>query len=427
MTIEEVQIEMRAKVDEMQAALDADDIDKAEAIKAEIAEYQEMIKQLEAELAEVEGEEQPAEPTEEKSEEDEAVEERDEDDTVAELEAKIKELEAELAKKKAEEQPAEDEERTADEVDKKLNLENEGERKMTEVIEEVVLDNKAEVRSAYQEFLVTGEKRGVTSTDEGVLVPEEVTTSIENLMDELEGLDKLVDVKNVNNSIGKYPVRNADSAVAPLPTVLELEESPEVGLRKLGDFKYEIKTHRGLVKASFEAIDDAVEVEKIINEEMAEAIVATKNKAILDALATLPAQEVSDLDAIKSIVNTGVAKRYAKQIVVSTDVYDQLDRMKDSTGQYLLQPSVTAASGTKLFGKDLVVVDAEVIGEGVMYIGSLKDAAILFLRKELYVNYEIWNQYGKVFTPVVRLDAGVKNANAVVKVNFTAPVEEPEA
>lgn len=424
MTIEEVRSEITNKLGDMQRALDADELEQAEVIKAEIAALQEQIKQLEAELAEVEGEEQP---TEEKSE-DEEVEERDEDDTVAELEAKIKELEAELAKKKAEEQPAEDEERTADEVDKKLNLENEGERKMTEIVEEVVsLDNKAEVRSAYQEFLVTGEKRNVTSTDEGVLVPEEVATTIENLMDELEGLDKLVDVKNVNNSIGKYPVRNADSAVAPLPTVLELEESPEVGLRKLGDFKYEIKTHRGLVKASFEAIDDAVEVEKIINEEMAEAIVATKNKAILDALATLPAQEVSDLDAIKSIVNTGVAKRYAKQIVVSTDVYDQLDRMKDSTGQYLLQPSVTAASGTKLFGKDLVVVDAEVIGEGVMYIGSLKDAAILFLRKELYVNYEIWNQYGKVFTPVVRLDAGVKNANAVVKVNFTAPVEEPVA
>src|SRR5699024_8916227 len=415
MTIEEVQIEMRAKVDEMQAALDADDIDKADLIKKEIEEYKEMIKQLEEELKEVEGEEQPAE---EKSE-DKEVEERDEkDDKIVELEAKIAELEAELEKKK--------EEQSADEADKTKIEDKEGERKMTEIIEEVVLNN-TEVRSAYQEFLVTGEKRNVTSTDEGVLVPEEVATTIENLMDELEGLDKLVDVKHVNNSIGKYPVRNADSAVAPLPTVLELEESPELGLRKLGDFKYEIKTHRGLVKASFEAIDDAVEVEKIINEEMAEAIVATKNKAILDALATLPAQEVSDLDSIKSIVNTGVAKRYAKQIVVSTDVYDQLDRMKDSTGQYLLQPSVTAASGTKLFGKDLVVVDAEVIGEGVMYIGSLKDAAILFLRKELYVNYEIWNQYHKLFTPVVRLDAGVKNANAVVKVNFTAPVEEPEA
>ncbi|HBV22265.1 MAG TPA: phage major capsid protein [Jeotgalicoccus sp.] len=419
MTIEEVRSEITNKLDEMQRALDADDVEKAEAIKAEIAEYQEMIKQLEAELAEVEGEEQP---TEEESEDKEVAESSTGETDVRKLEARIADLEKELEDKNEER----NEESSTQVEDNKLNLNNEGEeRKMTEIVEEVVLNvNGAdEIRSAYQEFLVTGEKRNVTSTDEGVLVPEEVATSIENLMDELEGLDKLVDVKHVNSAIGKYPVRNADSAVSPLPTVEELEESPELGLRKLGDYKYEIKTHRGLVKASFEAIDDAVEVEKIINEEMAEAIVATKNKAILDALATLPAQEVADLDAIKTIVNTGVAKRYAKQIVVSTDVYDALDRMKDSNGQYLLQPSVTAASGTKLFGKDLVVVDAEVIGEGVMYIGSLKDAAILFLRKELYVNYEIWNQYGKVFTPVVRLDAGVKNPNAVVKVNFTAPVE----
>lgn len=412
-SIEEIRSLKDEKITEAQRAIDEQDVDKATAIMNEIAELEEQIKELQEELAAIEGE-NPSEETEEEREE--VAEGSTEETDVQKLEARIAELEGKNEERNEESSTKVEENNT--------QIKGE-ERKMTEIVEEVVsLDNnKAEVRSAYREFLVTGEKRNVTSTDEGVLVPEEVATSIENLMDELEGLDKLVDVKHVNNAIGKYPVRNADSAVSPLPTVAELEESPELGLRKLGDFKYEIKTHRGLVKASFEAIDDAVEVEKIINEEMAEAIVATKNKAILDALATLEAQEVSDLDSIKSIVNTGVAKRYAKQIVVSTDVYDALDRMKDSTGQYLLQPSVTAASGTKLFGKDLVVVDAEVIGEGVMYIGSLKDAAILFLRKELYVNYEIWNQYGKVFTPVVRLDAGVKNANAVVKVNFTAPVE----
>ena len=405
MNIEELRSQVNSKFEEANKAIEAGELDRATEIKEEIKGLQAEIAKLEAELAEVE-----ADKVEERAEE-EATDKTD--SVVAELEAKIKELEAKIKELQAELKQKEE-----------TQTEEKGEqRNMTNVIEEVVLDNKEEQRSAYQEFLVTGEKRGVTTTDEGVLVPEEVSTTIENLMDELEGLDKLVDVKNVNNAIGKYPVRNADSAVAPLPTVAELEESPELGLRKLGDYKYEIKTFRGLVKASFEAIDDSVEVEKIINEEMAEAIVATKNKAILDALSTLPAKEVSNLDAIKTIVNTGVAKRYAKQIVVSTDVYDALDRMKDSTGQYLLQPSVTASSGTKLFGKDLVVVDSNVIGEGIMYIGSLKDAVILFLRKELYVNYEIWNQYGKVFTPIVRLDAGVKNANAVVKVNFTVPVE----
>jgi len=347
----------------------------------------------------------------------------------SELMTELKEKEKELEELKKEEQAKQEDtdkannENTNDTVSKDAA---EGEqRSMDNIVhEELVIEKGNEARSNYQDFLISGDVRSVKTEDAGVLVPEEVVTSIEKLTEDLDSLERLVTVKNVNNLSGSYPVRNADTKIAALPTVAELEESPELGLRKLGNQKYEIKTHRGLIKASWEAIDDGVEVESIINEEMAEAIVATKNKAILDALnAELVAVEAGDLDALKTVVNTGIAKRFAKEIVVSTDVYDALDKMKDSNGQYLLQPSVSAESGTRLFGKDLVVLDSDIIGEGVMYIGSLKDAAILFLRKELYVNYEIWNQYGKVFSPIIRLDAKVKNPKAVVKVNFAVTPE----
>lgn len=350
----------------------------------------------------------------------------------SELMTELKEKEKELEELKKEEQAKQEDtdkannENTNDTVSKDAA---EGEqRSMDNIVhEELVIEKGNEARSNYQDFLISGDVRSVTTEDTGVLVPEEVVTAIEKLTEDLDSLERLVTVKNVNNLSGSYPVRNADTKIAALPTVAELEESPELGLRKLGNQKYEIKTHRGLIKASWEAIDDGVEVESIINEEMAEAIVSTKNKAILDALTTeLVAKEAGDLDALKTIVNTGIAKRFAKEIVVSTDVYDALDKMKDSNGQYLLQPSVSAESGTKLFGKNLVVLDSDIIGENVMYIGSLKDAVILFLRKELYVNYEIWNQYGKVFSPIVRLDAKVKNPKAVVKVNFTVTPETPE-
>ena len=347
----------------------------------------------------------------------------------SELMTELKEKEKELEELKKEEQAKQEDtdkannENTNDTVSKDAA---EGEqRSMDNIVhEELVIEKGNEARSNYQDFLISGDVRSVKTEDAGVLVPEEVVTSIEKLTEDLDSLERLVTVKNVNNLSGSYPVRNADTKIAALPTVAELEESPELGLRKLGNQKYEIKTHRGLIKASWEAIDDGVEVESIINEEMAEAIVATKNKAILDALnAELVAVEAGDLDALKTVVNTGIAKRFAKEIVVSTDVYDALDKMKDSNGQYLLQPSVSAESGTRLFGKNLVVLDSDIIGEGVMYIGSLKDAAILFLRKELYVNYEIWNQYGKVFSPIIRLDAKVKNPKAVVKVNFAVTPE----
>lgn len=278
----------------------------------------------------------------------------------------------------------------------------------------------ANAQEDFRHFLMTGEKRaGVTTADEAVLVPEEFSNTIEDFTEDLESLDKFVTIKNVTTPIGKFPVRTDETKKAGLPTVAELEESPELGLRKLGDQQYEIKTHRGLIKASWEALDDGVEVEKIIAEELAEEIVATKNKKILDALATLQTVDVANIDGLKTILNVTLKSRYAKQIIVSNDVYDKMDQMKDNQGRYLLQEAITSASGYKFLGKDVVVLDQDLIGKNTMYVGSLKDAVILFMRKQLLVNYEVWNQYGKVFSPIIRLDARIKNPKAVIKVNFT--------
>ncbi|MCU7557261.1 phage major capsid protein [Macrococcus capreoli] len=362
---------------------------------------------------------------------------------VKQLKSDIEKEEAEQKMEAEEENKEEQQEETSEEttgVTKKTEVKEEtkiveqskqeegDKRSMTNsnLIEEVVLNDHQKQNTAvadYRHFLITGEKRaGIKTTDAGILVPPEVVTSIEKFTEDLDSLEDLVTVKNVTHLSGTYPVRNDDTALAPLPTVAELEESPELGLRKLGNQEYKIETHRGLIKASWESLDDGVEVESIINEEVAEAIVATKNKKILDALAPLEAKSVTTLDGLKTIINTGIKKRYKKQIVLSDDVYDIIDKMKDSQGNYLLQPSITSESGTKLFGLDVKLYDKELIGTNTMYIGSLKDAAILFKRKELYVNYEIWNQYGKVFTPIIRIDAHVKNPKAVVKVTFSPAV-----
>lgn len=277
----------------------------------------------------------------------------------------------------------------------------------------------------FRKYLITQNTRSVKTTDEGVLVPEEISTKIEDFTDELEALDKLVDVRNVRTPIGKFPVRTDETKKAGLPTVQELEESPELGLRKLGEQKYEINTHRGLLKVSWEALDDGVEVENIIVEELAEEITATKNSKILDALKGLTPKTVTTIGEIKTILNVELKKRYAKEFVVSTDVYDQLDQMKDKNGRYLLQESITSATGYRMFGKDVRVIDKEVIGENTMFVGSLKDAVVLFLRKQLLVNYEVWNQYGKVFSPILRLDARLKNKQAVVKVDFKVDGDYP--
>lgn len=409
MTIEEVQIEMRAKVDEMQAALDADDIEKAEAIKAEIAALQEQIKQLEEELAEVEGEEQPDESTEEKSEEDEEVEQRDAKDD------KIAELEAELEKKKAEEA-----------ADKTKIEEKEGERNMTEIIEEVVLDNKEEVRSNFQNFIKNNEVRDLTTDSGAVIVPEYLAKEVQDFTDELEALDKHVTIESVTTKSGSKPVYNGDAA-KPLVSVPELEENPKLAVQPLTDVKFDIETYRAYLPISREAIEDGIGAETLVKKILAESVVSTRNAHILAVLNTFVAKEVSDLDGLKDIINVELKPRHQKHFIMSQTVYNMIDKMKDNNGQYLLQNSISAASGKQVFGLEVVVFEDALIGANTAYVGNLAEAVVIFDRSQYSAQWTSYMHHAECLMVAIRHDVKELNKDAVVKINFTAPVGVPEA
>lgn len=413
MTIEEVQIEMRAKVDEMQAALDADELEKAELIKAEIEEYKEMIKQLEEELKEVEGEEQPAEPTEEKSEEDEEVEQRDaKDDKIAELEAKIAELEAELEEKKKAEESAKENKK----------LENEGERNMTQVIEEVVLDNKEEVRSNFQNFIKNNEVRDLTTDSGAVIVPEYLAKEVQDFTDELEALDKHVTIESVTTKSGSKPVYNGDAA-QPLVSVAELEENPKLAVQPLTDVKFDIETFRAYLPISRESIEDGIGAETLVKKILAESVVSTRNAHILAVLNTFATTEVSDLDGLKDIINVELKPRHQKHFIMSQTVYNMIDKMKDNNGQYLLQNSISAASGKQVFGLEVVVFEDALIGANTAYVGNLAEAVVIFDRSQYSAQWTSYMHHAECLMVAIRHDVKELNKDAVVKINFTAPVE----
>lgn len=413
MTIEEVRSEITNKLGDMQRALDADELEQAEVIKAEIAALQEQIKQLEAELAEVEGEEQP---TEEKSE-DEEVEERDEkDDKIVELEAKIAELEAELEKKK-EEQPA-------DEAVKTKIEDKEGVRNMTEIIEEVVLDNKEEVRSNFQNFVMNNEIRDLTTESGAVIVPEYIGTQVKDLTDEVVSLDKYVTVESVENKSGTKPVFKGD-AVAPLATQAELTENPKLGVQPLTEIDYKVETYRGYIPVSREAIEDGIGAEQLVKNILSEAVVATRNAHILAVANTFDTTEVADLDGLKDIVNVELKPKYKKHVLMSQSVYNELDKVKDGNGRYMLQDSISAASGKSLFGMEVVVFEDALIGADTMYVGNFAEAIVLFDRSQYQAQWTMYMNFGEALMVAVRHQVKELNADGVRKIKFTpaTPVE----
>lgn len=403
MTIEEVRNEISNKADEMQRALDADDVEKATAIMQEIAEYQEMIKQLEAELKEVEAKEQT---------EEEQPERRDaKDDKIAELEAKIAELEAELEKKKAEES-----------ADKTKIEDKEGERNMTEIIEEVVLDNKEEVRSNFQNFIKNNEVRDLTTDSGAVIVPEYLAKEVQDFTDELQALDKHVTVESVSTKSGSKPVYNGDAA-KPLVSVAELEENPKLAVQPLTDVKFDIETYRAYLPISREAIEDGIGAETLVKKILAEAVVSTRNAHILSVLDTFETTEVTNLDGLKDIVNVELKPRHQKHFIMSQSVYNAIDKMKDNNGQYLLQNSISAASGKQVFGLEVVVFEDAIIGANTAYVGNLAEAVVIFDRSQYSAQWTSYMHHAECLMVAIRHDVKELNKDAVVKVNFTAPVE----
>lgn len=105
-------------------------------------------------------------------------------------------------------------------------------------------------------------------------------------------------------------------------------------------------------------------------------------------------------------------------------MYSELDKLKDKNGRYLLQDSITAASGKQLLGKEVVVLDDDVIGKAegelVGFIGDAKAFAAFFDRKQVSVQWVDNNIYGKLLAGVIRYDVKATDTAAGFYVTFTA-------
>lgn len=289
------------------------------------------------------------------------------------------------------------------------------------------MKNQIETREAINEYVRTkGQTRaGFTSVEGGVLIPQELLTpqlAPEDVID----LSKLVNVAKVNSGAGKYPVikKSGSKMVA----VAELAKNPELAKPTITEVPYDIETYRGHIPVSQEAIEDAdYDVTGLIADEIADQELNTKNAAIAIVLKTATAKAVTGLDGLKAVFNKDLKKVYNAKAVISSSLYNELDTLKDADGRYLLQTDITVASGKKLFGKEVVVLDDDVIGiadgDLVGFIGDPKAFATLFDRKQVSVKWTDNDIYGQLLASFVRFDVEKTDTDAGFYVTYTPTVK----
>ena len=354
---------------------------------------------------------------------------KDVEESADELTKQLDEVNAEIKALEEEKQKLEDELAAIEEDEQPQEETNEAERGAQKTVskrekiknnEEMTYQERAKkaingyVRK--QERAVTGFK----TTDGEVLIPEEILQAYKKPIEQVD-LKQYVKKVKVNSKSGKMPIIKRSEGV--MNTVAELAENPELAKPTFEDVAYDIDTYRGYIPVSQEVIDDAdYDVTGLVAEAINDQTLNTTNKAIATVVKGLTAKSVTGVDGLKDLINKDIKKVYNVKLYISSSLYATLDKLKDKNGRYLLQDSITAASGKMLLGKEVVVLDDDVIaasGEMKGFVGDLDAAVAYFDRAQTTLRWTENQIYGQLLSGVVRFDVQKVDTDAGFYITYT--------
>ncbi len=283
---------------------------------------------------------------------------------------------------------------------------------------EVILNDKKETytRSINQFIRTKGEKRdGLTTVGAEAVIPVDRITKPEKQPETVVDLRQHVGRVPVTTGTGSYPILRANKNK--MISVAELAKNPALANPEFTKVNYEIATYRGYIPVSQEALDDSdIDLGGLVAEHIQRQSLNTSNAAIAAKLQEAPAKAVTTIDDLKDIVNVAIDPAYNVKFIASQSFFNELDKMKDNDGRYLLQQDVTVASGYKLLGREVVVMADDVIGtkagDKVAFVGDPSLFAKFFDRQQASVRWVDNDVYGQLLAGFIRFDVEVADTAA---------------
>lgn len=262
---------------------------------------------------------------------------------------------------------------------------------------------------------------GLKKDETSKVTSKELVTTPMREVKTVVDLKQFTTVHKASKGEGSYPILK--KATSKMASVEELEKNPKLAKPEFTSVDWKVKTYRGAIPLSQEAIDDAdVDLLAIVAEAANQIKVNTTNDAIATVLKDFEAKNATNLDEIKHILNKDLDPAYNVSFVVSQSFYQKLDTLKDKNDRYLLQDSITSASGKAFLGHPVFVVSDITLGtdgEAKAFIGDIQRAVLFADRQELGLRWTDNEIYGQYLQAVVRFD--VKKADAKAGYFVTMP------
>ena len=237
----------------------------------------------------------------------------------------------------------------------------------------------------------SGNSEGI-SANGGYTVPEEIETKVQKLRETQESLIDLVSVKKVKSNKGRETYKTRGDYTG-FSSVGEGGKLPRKSGLKFSSLEYSISKYGGYMPVTEELIEDSDEdIEALLVEWLGNESRVTRNNLILTAINSKQSEDLENLDGIKNVLNTKLAKfKNSAVIVTNNDGVQYLDTLKHKNDRPLLNPDPTAPTQLRLrCGTSTILVkeyDNETIptveGKIPFKIGDFKEGIKFFDRKQL--------------------------------------------
>ena len=265
--------------------------------------------------------------------------------------------------------------------------------------------------------------------DGGYIVPEDITTTINQLKQTVDNLEQYVNVQPVSTNKGARTLekRAASTPFAPLSEYGKPNAMQEIASPEFDRLSYAIEDYAGFLPVPNDLLDDTDQaLEEYLRQWIAKKSIATRNYLILQELNKLTKVDFKDYKGIKTALNVTLDPAFSAgaNIFTNQDGFNYLDQLEDKNGRPLLQPDPTNPTRSLLSGKPVITLSNKTIatdgtGKAPFIVGNLKEAIILWDRKQLSIDMtteggNAWRTNTSEFRAIEREDVTPWNTEAVV-------------
>lgn len=232
-----------------------------------------------------------------------------------------------------------------------------------------------------------------TGEDGGYLIPVDQQVAIRELKRQFQPLEDLVTVESVSTLTGSRNMEK-DAQYTPFAEFAEGADVPATDTPQFVNITYAIKDRGGILPVPNNLLaDNKANLQGYLNTWLAKKSVATRNKLIVDLIGTKAKTAIAGIDDVKNALNVTLdpAISAMSEVVMNQDAFNKFDKMKDTDGNYLLQPDPVNPTQKLLCGhpvrvysnKTLPTRTADTKKLAPVIIGSLKEAVVMFDRQAM--------------------------------------------